>query len=504
MDGADFLLGVDLAALSIQEKRQLLDLVRRYDYAKSRNRLDYYDPNPKQLEFHDLGGNLAIRERALIAANQVGKSVSAAAEVALHTTGRYPPWWQGRVIDQANSWWAGGLTSLTVRDTVQKQLLGPPASPDEWGTGWIPASCIIDVKRATHGVRDAVDTILIRHEPTGGTSTIGFKSYEQGRDKWQGPTLNGGVWFDEEPEDTGLYTEGLTRTNVGLYGVSAMVISTFTPLLGMTRIVTKFMVEKPLGTGFVQMTLDDALHYTAQQRAQIIASYPPNEREARAKGIPFMGSGLIFPFHKQLFAEGVIQIPRTWARLAAMDFGYEHPTAVVWLAWDRDTDVVHVYDAYRVSREMPVVHASAIKSRGEWIPVVWPHDGENETSAGPALAKQYEGHGVNMLPHRATWPDRVSDKGEVVSGGNSREAGIVEIYDRIRTGRLKVASHLNDVFEEFGMYHRKDGRIVDKVDDLICAIRYGLMMLRYAEMPPNARPMNRMPAHHVLDQITGI
>jgi hypothetical protein len=66
-------------------------------------------------------------------------------------------------------------------------------------------------------------------------------------------------------------------------------------------------------------------------------------------------------------------------------------------------------------------------------------------------------------------------------GGMSLEVTIGEMLERMQTGRFKVFSHLSDWWEEFRLYHRKDGRIVDINDDLMSATRYGLMMIRYAE-----------------------
>jgi phage terminase large subunit-like protein len=66
---------------------------------------------------------------------------------------------------------------------------------------------------------------------------ISFKAYEKGREKWQGPTVDG-VWFDEEPPED-IYSEGLTRTNNGQRGQFAII--TFTPLLGMSVVVMRFM-----------------------------------------------------------------------------------------------------------------------------------------------------------------------------------------------------------------------------------------------------------------------
>lgn len=65
----------------------------------------------------------------------------------------------------------------------------------------------------------------------------------------------------------------------------------------------------------------------------------------------------------------------------------------------------------------------------------------------------------------------------------SVEAGVSEMLTRMETGRLKVAAHLHDWWEEFRMYHRKDGKIVAERDDLLSATRYGIMDLRYAVVP---------------------
>ena len=46
---------------------------------------------------------------------------------------------------------------------------------------------------------------------------------------------------------------------------------------------------------------------------------------------------------------------------------------------------------------------------------------------------------------------------------------------------IKVFKHHNDWWEEFRLYHRKDGKVVKEGDDLMCATRYALMMLRFAQ-----------------------
>jgi len=455
-----------LAALDIEIRKKL-----------DENKLADYTPYQKQQDFHDAGGDVGVRERLLCAGNQLGKTWSAGFEVAMHLTGLYPDWWDGKRWNRRVIGWASGVTGESTRDNPQKILLGLPG---QHGTGSIPKSHIIEVTRAGHGIADAVDSIKVKHV-SGGISIVSFKAYEKGREKWQGPSLDF-VWFDEEPPED-IYSEGLTRTNVGSNGsegVSGITFITFTPLQGMSNVVKKFLVEKPHGTHVTKMGIADAMHYTPEQRKSIIASYPLHEREARSNGTPTLGSGAIFPVSEDVIREMPVSIPNHWPRICALDFGWDHPTAAVWIAWDRDTDTAHVYDCYRVKEQTPVIHAAAIKAKGSWIPVAWPHDGlQHDKGSGDALAMQYRNLGVAMLKDKVTHAPARGDKEG--TGGNGVEAGLMDMLDRMQTGRLKVAKHLHDWWEEFRIYHRKDGKVVKEGDDLMSATRYALMALRFAK-----------------------
>ena len=70
------------------------------------------------------------------------------------------------------------MTGETVRDTVQRIL---PGRVGQWGTGAIPREAIIEIVNA-RGVPELVSTIRFKHV-SGGISTIGFKSYEAGRER---------------------------------------------------------------------------------------------------------------------------------------------------------------------------------------------------------------------------------------------------------------------------------------------------------------------------------
>ena len=164
-----------------------MELARR----RIENKLAYYKPYKKQAAFHAAGAK--YRERLLLAANQVGKTFAGAMEVAIHASGRYPEWWEGRRFDGPVRIWVAGESNEVVRETLQRLLLGEPGSH---GTGTIPKDAILEIVPA-RGTPELVDTIRVRHA-SGDSSTIGLKSYSQGRERFQGATLDF-VWCDEEP-----------------------------------------------------------------------------------------------------------------------------------------------------------------------------------------------------------------------------------------------------------------------------------------------------------------
>lgn len=425
---------------------------------KEENKLKYYVPYPRQLEFHNAGAT--HRERLLMAGNQLGKTLAGGFEIAMHATGRYPDWFQGKRFERPIVAWACGTTGETVRDTVQRILLGR----DKKGTGAIPKECIGQLI-TSRGVADLLDSIKVKHE-SGGFSTIGLKSYVSGRERFQGETLDI-AWLDEEPA-ADIYTEVLTRTNVN----SGPVFMTFTPLLGVSEVVRRFLMEKSPDRHITQMTIDDVEHYAPEEKARIIASYPAHELEARVRGIPSLGSGRVFPIPEEQIAIEQREFPTHWPRIGGLDFGWDHPFAAVELVWDRDADVVYVSRTYRCRESTPIMHAAALRPWGKDLYWAWPRDGRRETleGAGISLATQYGEQGLDVLHEHAQFE----------GGSVSVEAGLMLMLDRLKSGRLKVFRHLNDWWEEFRLYHRKDGRVVKVGDDLMSATRYALMMLRHA------------------------
>ena len=427
------------------------------------------DLYPKHIAFFKAGAT--FKERVEFGGNKTGKTEGGAYEASCHATGLYPSWWEGKVFPRPTSGVAAGRTGKVVRDSVQIKLLGYPEG--EFGTGLIPRNLLIaeDCKRAS-GTPGLYDIIAIRHK-TGGKSIINLKSYDQGREAFEA-TDRDWVWEDEEA-DTAIHGENLARTMIK----RGIVWNTYTPLKGQTEL-TLDLEKRSRGDNpsvyLTRINWDDAPHITPEMRAEMEAVYPPHEMKARRWGIPKMGSGAIFTTDfDEVIGVKPLRIPPHWPRAYGLDFGWSpHPTAVVWGALDRESDIVYLYSEHRMKQELPSVHADAIKMRGEWI------KGNSETagtnaSDGKRMIDIYRGLGLHLVPAK-----------------KDVEAGIYVMRQRIETGRLKVFNTMVMWREEYESYHRtetRDGgsKINKNHDDLMDATRYLLSKMDTFKTKPNKR-----------------
>lgn len=184
---------------------------------------------PRHLAFFKAG--VEHRERCLMGGNRSGKTIAGSYETALHVTGLYPHWWEGWRIDRPPRCYIAGKTTETMRDIVQTALFGPISA---FGTGMIPKRLLGEAK-ARPNTGGAFDWVNVKHEASGTWGQLNFKTYEQGRDAFEG-TEKDWIWGDEEmPAD--IYSECLTRTGT----TDGRIILTFTPLDGVTEVVNSFL-----------------------------------------------------------------------------------------------------------------------------------------------------------------------------------------------------------------------------------------------------------------------
>lgn len=472
---------------SVSDLASALEKAKQAQEYKKTHKVIYFDPYPYQVRVCNATKDHS--QVALMAANRIGKTEVGALNFAVHTTGLYPKWWEGRVWRRPIKAWAAGVNNDKTRDIIQEKLFGAPGNPSQAGLGFIPKDCLGDTIRKP-GVPNAIQGAYVKHFTDGvfdGWSYIGLKSYEMEAEGFYGESIDLG-WPDEEPNQA-IYSQFLTR----ILDKEGLLLLTFTPEMGVTQVVSAFQNDIKPGQVLINAGWADASedirtiggkpgHLTKAMMEQILAAYHPSERDMRSKGIPQFGRGLVYPIPEEDVLCDPFPIPDHYKVIAGLDPGDDHPTAVSWVAYNVDSDIVYVFDVYRERRQDVLYHAKAIKSRGAWIPVMWPHDANRKNGyGGPSLADMYRREGVKMHWDKFTNPPPNGfTEGH---GGNEIMPGIQEILTRMRTGRFKVFKTLSPWLEEFRMYHLdpKNGKPVDKGDDLMQATRYAVQMLRFAQ-----------------------
>lgn len=420
---------------------------------------------PKHMKFFEAGAQ--YRERALVAGNRTGKTDAGGYELTMHLTGDYPAWWIGKRFERPIQAWAAGNTNTTVRDILQSKLLGrlTRAKGDDdlvtgLGTGMIPGANILST-RPRSGIPDAIEIVYVKHK-SGGTSQLHLKSYEQGREAFEG-TEKDVIWLDEEcPED--IYTECLIRTMT----TNGVVYLTFTPLYGLTQVVMKFLPSGKVpdkGYGSVDEThfvvtasWDEVPHLTEEAKKALWASIPPYQREARSKGTPQLGSGAIYPVPEADISVKPFKIPDTWRKCYGMDVGWNR-TAVIWLAEDPVQKVWYAWSEHYIGRMEPALQAQAIRARGETIPgVIDPAARGRGQKDGSQLIQDYKDLGLLIEPAK-----------------NTVESGLYEVWQLFSSGMLKVFDNLQNTLEEYRVYRRDDkGHVVKEKDHLMDGLRYAI------------------------------
>jgi phage terminase large subunit-like protein len=462
--------------------------------AQRERRLDFWRPYPKQAQFHAAGKR--CREKAMFAGTQLGKTECAAAELAYHLTGLYPVDWDGRRWDRPVRAWAVGESTKMTRDIQQRKLLGEAGDVNAFGTGMIPKHLIIEDQIVySHGEKHAIDTVHIRHV-SGGVSVLKFRSYQQGRESLQGESLDV-VWADEEPP-MDIYSELLGRIS----GTGGMILTTFTPLKGMSDVCLRFLNEFDPGRTYVKFGINDLpddAHISPADRAAIIASYPEHEREARANGTPMLGTGRIYmaPENDLIEDADPREWPPHWTWCWGIDIGVNHPAAGVLMAFDTDQKVHHVVAEMRASNLTIGEHVNAMRqiekrifNRHMDFVVAWPHDaGTRDRGSGQYLRDMYKEAGLRMMHEHSQMLMKDGSK------NNSLEGSIQAIITAERNGKWRIARSCILYVEERRLFHRDaHGEVVKLRDDVLSAARYAMMMQRFWK-PLYESGLEEIPGH---------
>jgi len=437
------------------EMKEYLKLLSALKDKRSKNKLASFKFYEKQREFI----NSTSRITALFGGNQVGKSTCACALLTYHLTGDYPEWYEGIRYDRPVDLWVAGETSTRVRDTLQQTLFGRPG---QVGTGVIPGD-LVDIDSITRkaGIPHAIDFAYVKHTG-GGLSSVQFFSYEMGREKFQGSTIDL-VLFDEEPP-----IEIVNECKIRIMAKKGRMFFAFTPLKGLTPLYNEFIENDAVHK--VTLTMDDAPHISKDEREALLSGMSPAERMAREYGVATVGSGQVFQFQQEEYLMSDFEIPSYWPRVGGFDVGIRHPTGAVAVALDRNTGSAYVYKEYQVSDKTAIDHAKALrnwKMRFAADPSAW----NRNIGTCSSTAKIYIDEGM-----------------DVFKANNDREASIHKIRLMIQSGKLKIFNSCKELTTQMRLYRtREDGTIIKERDDLIDPLRYAIMAIEKADSFSNGR-----------------
>ena len=492
------------------DRNQLLNIARAiqsFTEHKKYNLIDSVFPSDgpfsrdayhKHITFFNAGAN--HRFRVLGGGNGSGKSFAGDYELTLHMTGEYPDWWEGARFKNAIKCWVVCESGNLWRDSMQSILLG--ATGEEHGTGLIRKDLLVDTK-SMPGVPGAIGQIKVRHK-SGGVSSVTVKSFEMGREQFQAATLDLLI-FDEEPPDD-IYSECMMRTR-GVAGDKepGKVMMMFTPLKGITPVVLRFLPNGrfPMGGTHpehpdrfaIPISWEDAPHLTEEDKATMIAEMPPNERDARTKGIPALGSGRVYPVSEEDIRVKPFEIPDYYPRAYSLDFGWNN-TAALWFAQDPVTQIIYVYSEYKKGKVPDQQHAYAIMQRGDWMSGAADPSGGGRRDDGRMRIDYFRSLGLDLHP-----------------GYNSLVPGIAQVYNMLESGTLKVFSNLNMFFDEFRVY-RYDSKVPNNIarnqdDHLLDCLRYGISIFemiavsKYDTEMEDVDPFDEHKESRDIDPLTG-
>ena len=240
------------------------EIQKNLDKFKNHNKLLFYNKekvHKKQIEFH----KCTKRNRWVFGGNRSGKSECGAVEVVWLSRGIHPFKQNKKNVEG----WVVSLSQQVQRDVAQKKIL------EYLNPEWI-VEVVMQSGRKSSPQNGVIDYIIIQNV-FGGFSRIGFKSCDQGREKFQGASLDF-VWFDEEPPYD-IYLECRMR----VLDKKGEIFGTMTPLKGLSWVYSEIFLnpknDKEIWT--IQMEWADNPYLDNQEIDEMSKVLSSDELESR-------------------------------------------------------------------------------------------------------------------------------------------------------------------------------------------------------------------------------
>lgn len=407
------------------KKIELLQLIEEKKRRRAENPLKYVERHPKQIAAHE--SPKAIR--SLFWGNRVGKTEWGGQETAEYATLHHPH----REMRAPFEIWSACPSYDVQEHTTQQKLLR-----------YIPVQ---DIDRIDYLRGKIIKKITLKNGVT-----IVFKSYEQGREKFQGAGVRL-IWFDEEPPQD-IWDECFVRVEAGQ---QLDVILTMTAIKGMTWVYKRIYQDTNNPDLFVSTAgWDDNPWLTEDQKRQMSRGLSPAALKVRREGKFTKRVGLVCHWwDREKHTRDYTSLDRSWTWFESLDPGYSDPAAWILIGVDNDNNV-HVVDGFKRKH----LQAPALKQlRDNKCGSLLITDGWTDNNE-PRLTKDLEDIGMRLNP--------VTKQPNETKSWDETLAAKLEEYGMIQPGtgqpRLFISNSLVDFSEESG---NEENWAVQEIENLV-------------------------------------
>lgn len=413
------------SVLSRQAKISFLELLEEKERRQREDPLKYAKQHPKQEEV-----TICLKAiRALFWGNRVGKTEWGGSEVARYATNTHPY----RTIGEPVEIWCACPSFEAQEETTQKKLLN-----------YLPHK---DIARI-----DYLRGKIIRKIRMKNGTIISFKTYEQGREKFQGAGKRL-IWFDEEPPKD-IWEECFVRQEAGQ---QLDIILTMTAIKGMTWVYDDIYLNTANPDLFVsEAGWDDNPWLTEEQKLQMSRGLSAQALKVRREGKFVKRVGLVCAWwDRNKHLRHYESLNRAWTWYEMLDGGYSDPAAWLLVGVDSDNSV-HIVDGFRRKqltgksiKELRDAKISGLTLTRGWV--------DNDD---PRLQEELALEGMRL--------DAVEKKPNETKNWDETLAVKLEEYGQIQKGtgepRLYISDNLVEIDERTGL---EQNWLVQEIENLV-------------------------------------
>lgn len=447
---------LDDYVLRLSRVEALLKKKTANDRLKDYNRVKVHK---KQIAFH----KCKKKNRWVFGGNRSGKTECGAVECIYIARGVHP-----YKKNKPNVFgWVVSLSHEVQRDVAQKKILSY-LNPD-----WIE-DIIMHEGRKDSPENGVIDQLIIKNV-FGGRSVIGFKSCDQGREKFQGSSLDF-VWFDEEPPKD-IYDECKMR----VLDRSGEIFGTMTPLKGLTFIYDEIYMNKynSKEVWYEFMEWADNPYLDKREVKKLTESLSDDVMESRRYGRFCQSKGLVYTeFDENVHVIDPFTVPKDWQNNLSIDPGLNNPLSCHFYAVDYDDNVYVVAEHYEKGKSVSY-HAERIKALAKALD--WKTDGSGRlTALIDSAANQ------RTLASEKSVSQLFFDEGILVNTKVNKDlfTGISRVKQYLKGRRLYIFKSCPNLIREIkGYWWGKNDVPVKRDDHALDELRYFIMSMPKGERP---------------------